>query len=259
MGPSGVGAFRDAERVGYVVPVQSHRLADVLGDWDLLESGIEESNLGIHFLGRIGFDAAGAGSVCEFDVMGNNFASCVPDTDDRPSISQGSDGGFVLAYGSDRAPVYGFRAANGALTLFGSNNPNDATAPGAFRTHFVLTRPQTARSQPAGTVLRYWDVRQNYNQAGVTPTINGVLTTAGTPGSLTITASSDTSVTRALATGSDTLLLNQPAAGLRYRAPATGVSSVFQRAIPGLDITVTLDNTAGHFYAISVGRPAATP
>jgi hypothetical protein len=259
IGSAGAGVFRDPERVGYIFPVQSHRLADVVGDWDFLESGIEETNLGRHFVGRMNFSATGAATVCEFDVMGNSFASCMPD-DETVTIAQGTDGGFVLSYGSDRSPVYGYRAPNGALTLFGSNNPNHVTEPGSFRTHFVLTRPQVARTQTVGSVVRYWEFQQLY-VANADTALNGTLSTSGTADQLSVTAASETSVTRTRASDSrvDTLALNRPITGLRFRAPVPGLASVFVRQLPGLDIGVAIDNAPAHFYVITVQqRPAAT-
>lgn len=267
MGASGAGAFGDAERVGYIFPVQSHTLAAVQGSWQFVESGIEESNLGVHFVGELNVAADGQATVCEYGVMNNDFAACTPDTDETVSLQEHAGGYFVLNYGTDSSVVYAFRAPNGSLSLFGSNNPGHLTDPGTFRTHFVMTRPQTAATQAVGTTTNYWDLVQRYIPSGTPATTNGTLTATLGADSTTVTASSETSVTRVRASDDrvDTFELNQPIAGLRYRAPVGTagqpgfVPSLYQRSVPGTELVISIDALANfHLYAISVGgRPAA--
>lgn len=258
IGPTGAGAFSDAERVGYIFPLQAHSFASVQGKWDFLESGIEETNLGVHFIGHFDIAADGKATVCEYDVMNNDFSACEPDTAEAVSLQEHTGGSFVLNYGTETSPVYGFRAPNGSLTLYGSNNPNHITDPGSFRTHFVLTRPQPATVQAVGTVTKYWDVQQTYVASGTPSTTNGTLGAGVTADSNTVTAATESTVTRTRASDGreDTLEINKPIEGLRYRAPSAAAAGIYQRFLPGLGISTAMDAApARHFYSVSVVRP----
>ena len=267
IGPSGAGAIVDNQRVGYIFPVQAHNFASVQGKWNFTESGIEETNLGVHFLGEADVAADGKVSVCEYDVMNNNFTTCEPETE-AITLQEQTGGYFVLNYGVDSSPVYGFRAPNGSLTLFGSNNPSGTETAGSFRTHFVLTRPQSLSLPAVGTVSNSWDVGQLYVAASPSTT-NGTLTTSILAESVPVTAvdASAGTVTRTRARDCrvDTLQINKPIDGLRYRAASTftdcdgkvtNISAFYSRGLPGLGMNVAVDAMPGsHFYFISVKRP----
>lgn len=217
IGPSGAGAIVDGVRTGYIFPVQAHSFASVQGKWNFVESGIEETNLGVHFMGEADVAADGKVSLCEYDVMDNNFTTCEPETD-TISLQEQTGGHFVLNYGADSSPAYGFRAPNGSLTLFGSNNPSGTETAGSFRTHFVLTRPQSVSLPAVGTVSNFWDASQRYAAASPSTT-NGTLTATIAAESITVTAvdASAGTMTRTRARDSrvDTFEINKPIEGLR--------------------------------------------
>jgi hypothetical protein len=260
IGPSGAGAIVDDLRVGYIFPVQAHSFASVQGKWNFVESGIEETNLGVHFMGEADVAADGKVSLCEYDVMNNNFTTCEAETEEAITLQEQTGGHFVLNYGVESSPVYGFRAPNGSLTLFGSNNPGGTDTAGSFRTHFVLTRPQSAVLPAVGAVSNFWDVNQRYVAAMDPTTSNGTLTATIAAESITVTAvdASAATVTRTRARDDrvDTFQINKPIDGLRYRAATTSIPAVYSRDLPGLGMNVAIDGMPNsHFYNISVKRP----
>ncbi len=185
IGPTGAGATRDAESMGFIFPVQAHSLAAVAGEWEFMESGVNEYKAGEHFVGKMTIAADGKITVCDYDVMANNFTTCEVDTDEAIKLEEQSGGYFTLNYGQSSGPVFGFRAPNGTLTLFGVND--EVNAQGQFRTLFVFTQPQTATSQPVGTVSKYWDIQQVY-KAPVSPIPDGTRVATLSSDEVTITA-----------------------------------------------------------------------
>jgi len=280
IGPSGAGVTRDAERAGFIFPVQSHTLASVTGKWEFLESGVEEAsfnNFPRHWIGEMNIAADGSTSVCDYRVPQNDFsAGCEPDTEETAAIAAQADGTFKLQYGDAATNVYGFRAPGGALTLFGTNNPTGSLAGEVLKTSFVLTRPQSPTPPAVGTISKYWDIVQN---VAVTSTgaialnsSNQIVYTAGAPArnQTVVTAATENTLTRKLtSSGSDngrvdTLTFNSPIQGMRSRPQgvdnSTGTpinySAVFIRALPGTGISVALDNRVqAHFMSYSVARP----
>lgn len=252
IGNNGAGAFREAGMVGYVFPVQSHPLSSVTTTWNFLESGLNESNAGEHFFGKFTVAADGKVTVCEHDVMNGvaNFGSCTADDAETITLAAATDGGFDLNYGGEMGRVWGYRGPNGALNLFGTNNPSGNTSSTAFRTHFVMTKPETLSLPAVGDVTSYWDLDVSFsgsltgNIARDSTTVSAV---DGAAGTFTRTRASDSRV--------DTLKANYPVAGLRFREASSGISSIYQLQIPSLGLTATIDNMPGHFYSISVRRP----
>lgn len=250
MASSGAGAIADAERVGYMFPVQAHNISAVQGKWDFIESGINEDQQGEHWIGEMTMAADGKVTVCDYDLATPSFATCPVDTEEPASIKAGTDGGFVINYGSEAMPVYGFRAPNGSLTLFGTSNPSGSDSSGILKTHIVLSRPQATPRQSVGTVVKYWDLNQGYDGSTLTATLE--------PHQLTVTEASETSVTRTRAADGrvDTFQLDKPVVGLRERTATSTVSGVYNKFFPGLGIAFAVDSMPNaHFASISVNRP----
>lgn len=255
MGPNGVGAFHMTNGSGLVFPVQSHALAAVTGDWNFLQSGINESNEGEHFFGKFTVAADGKATVCDYNVMAGNgdFGPCEPDPESG-TLTATADGGFDLAYGDTPARLFGYSAPDGTLFLFGTTNPAGSWSPPDFRTSIVLVRPQALVAPAVGTVTKYWDISSTFNgnfmqSESLTADSNTVTAVDAAAGSFTRTRASDNRV--------DTFLVNKPVQGLRYRALNGGVQSIFQLQIPSLGIALAFDNTPAptHMYSISVLRP----
>lgn len=253
IGPQGAGAFQAGDTTGYVFPVQSHTLASVVGTWNFLESGLDESSVGVHFFGKFTVNADGTTGICEYDTMSGvaNFTTCTPDTSESSSVAE-SDGSFVLQDGSFNTLIYGYRGPSGVLSLFGTNNPSGASSAPAYRTHFLLVKPQALALPAVGTATKYWDVEIRY--------LSGVLTGQPLGADSTTVVSVDAAAstfTRERLSDSrlDTFKVNYPVEGLRYREASTGISSVYQMQVPNLGLTASFDNMPGHFYTISVLRP----
>ena len=281
IGPAGAGVTRDAERAAFIFPVQAHTVASVLGDWEFLESGVEEvshGNAARHWVGQLSIAGDGKAAVCDYNVMLNDFGSgCQPDTDDPATIVGQADGTFKLQYGDGATDVYGFRAPGGALTLFGTNNAAGSLDAEVLKTSFVLTRPQTATASPVGTVSKFWDVLQSVSintstGAAILDSRSQPIYTAEAPrrNSNAVTSVTETSVTRKLTSSGDdngrvdTLTLNDPIPGLRSRPSgidtSTGssipYSAVIIRSLPGIGMSVALDMRAdAHFMSYTVTRP----
>ncbi|KQT10382.1 hypothetical protein ASG30_11105 [Ramlibacter sp. Leaf400] len=267
IGPSGAGAIRDGERIGYIFPVQAHSFASVQGKWEFLESGINETQQGEHWIGEMDIAADGKVTVCDYDVAQNNFSSCVVDTDEAASLQQSGDA-LVLNYGQTTGLVYGFRGPNGALTLFGTYNPTGNTASGFLKTNFVLTRPQRNDTQAVGSISKFWDIAQLYQPTSTSGGQPVLFAGAPARNSITVTASTETSVTRQLTSSGtdngriDTVQLNNPIPGLRSRAEGPSnlsgqtISAVYIRNLPGTNMSVAIDAMATrHFMSLTVTRP----
>ena len=252
IGPSGAGAFADEVRVGYIFPVQAHNFAAVQGKWDFIESGLNEDMAGEHWVGEMTVAGDGKVTVCDYDVMGNppSFATCAVDTAEAATLAAQSDGSLVLNYGAEVAPVFGFRAPGGSLTLFGTNNPSGNESAGVLKTHFVLSRPQATPRQSVGTVVKYWDVNQS--------TSGSLLTASVGADEITVTEAGDTFVTRTRKSDSrvDTFLLDAPVVGMRERKATGSISGVYNKFFPGLGVAFAIDAMpSAHFATISVNRP----
>lgn len=253
IGPQGAGAVHDAETVGYFFPVQSHALSSIVGTWNYLESGLNEVSAGEHWIGQFAIAADGAVALCDYNLAAgvSGFGTCTPDTETM-SIRAEADGSFTVQAGADTAKVYGYRSPNGALNLFGTSNPTGSTSTTAWRTHFVMTKPGALGLPAVGAVSKYWDLILTHNGSTLA-------TSPFTADTQTVTAvdSAASTVTRQRSSDGrvDTVKVNHPVEGLRFRAASTGISSFFQLQIPSLGISTAVDNMPGHFISIGVARP----
>jgi hypothetical protein len=254
IGPSGAGAFVSPGMTGYIFPVQSHTLAAVTGTWNFMESGLNETNAGEHFMGKFTFNADGSASVCEYDVMSTieNFTTCNPETDETVTVKAAADGSFDLLYGSDATKVYGYLSPNGALNLFGTSNPENNTSPTAFRTHFVMTRPAAIQLQELNTVNKGWDVQLRLVSGAL---VGDPLTADSVTVTAVDTSASTSQTTRASDGRVSNFNVNYPVEGVRYRPASSGIVSIYQMPMTGLGLTPLIDNAPSHLYVIGVARP----
>jgi hypothetical protein len=257
--PSGAGVVHDSRIMAYLFPVQSHSSASVQGKWEFLESGINEQQQGEHWVGEMTVAADGSVAVCDYAVMSNSFDSCPVDTEEAVTLHASGDR-FILNYGQEATQVFGFRAPNGSLTLFGTSNPLGNTAANFLKTSFVLTRPQTDVGAAVGSVSKYWDITQNF--VPPTSTTPYELNTDFATNEVTVTEASATAQTRKRTSDGriDTYQLNKPIEGMRFRAQGTSnlgqpLSAVYQRFLPGTGMSVYIDGMPGHFAGIAVSRP----
>lgn len=247
-GPGGVGAIHAADITGYLVPVQPHTLASIVGTWTFLESGLDEDNHLTHFMGRFSIAADGKSSVCEYDL--SDFSTCTVDVNE--SVQALADGGFKVVNGMDTR-FYGFRAPNGEITLFGTNNPSNSWDLGDYKTHWVMTRAPKAEVPAVGHVQKFWQLR--------VASFNGtdLVTAPLVSDSSTVTASdaSAGTFTRKQASNGqvDTWRVNHPVDGMRYRAASGSISEMHQLLLPGLGISAFLVGSATKSHGILVTQP----
>ncbi|RYF13818.1 MAG: hypothetical protein EOO30_20190 [Comamonadaceae bacterium] len=249
-GPGGVGAIHAADVIGYLVPVQPHTLASIAGAWTFLESGLDENNLIMHFMGKFTIAADGKTSLCEYDLA--NFSTCTPDVDE--SVQALADGGFKVVNDDNMdTRFYGFRAPNGEITLFGTNNPSNSWALGDYKTHWVMTKAPKAAVPDVGHVQKFWQLRVS--------AFNGsdLVTAPLVSDSSTITASDAAAgtFTRQQASNGqvDSWQVNHPVDGMRHRAGAGSVSEMHQLLLPGLGMSAFLVGSSAKSYGILVTQP----
>ena len=255
IGPQGAGAFVAPDITGYVVPVQAHALSAAVGTWNYVEAGLNESNAGENWMGKFTINADGSASACDYNVMSgsvSDFNPCVTDTAETVTARAAADGGIDLQYGTVANKVYGYKAPNGVLTLFGTSNAGGSTSPTALRTHFIMTRAQAATLPAVGTSTKNWDLQLFYS--------SGVLRTDPLiADSQTVTAvdTATGSVTRERASDGRVTVtrFNYPAEGVHHRAASSTASSIYVLPLQGLGINAVIDNMASHFYVISMQRP----
>lgn len=247
-GPGGVGIIHSVETIGYVIPVQSHTLASLTGTWTFMEGGVDEDNELTHFMGKIAIAADGKATVCEYNLP--SLSTCTVDGTDTVKVR--ADGGFTIVNddGMDTR-MYGFRAPTGEISLFGTNNPGNSSELGDYRTHWVMTRTTKVPLPAVDTVNKYWQLLvrgyngSDFNVDPVSRDSSTVIASDAAADKYTRRVASDSRV--------DSFRLNYPVEGLRYRAPAEGITEMHQLVLPGLGISPFLVNSST--YGILVTRP----
>lgn len=164
----GAGAFRvtredgSVPNFGYFFPAQTLRASALDAQLTWLKSGFIDGALG-HAWGRMTRGADGLLTVCEYDDQW----ACQPDAGARQSLRARADGGLDFIQGgvAEGAVLYGYRAPDGFLALFGSTNPA-GTNPGTSGSHFVAAPLAPAVLPEVGYVRRDWDVTLFVSQAG---------------------------------------------------------------------------------------------
>lgn len=259
MGPSGIATFTTHNftsgkySIGYLIPVQSHPVSALAGEWTYLQSGYSGPNTSfVNWLGKFDIKADGNITSCDYAYGGADFSVCTPNAATR-SVAARTDGGFDLTKnGSVVASMYGYRTPDGTLTIFATHNPNGVDDTTSMQTSMLLTQMKTLSMPAVGNVSNYWDVALTQN--------SGVRTVSVTPNSTTITAVDGDTATRTRASDGrvDTVRYNQPVAGMRYRAAGTNFGAAFQLPIRGTGfavvIPVTLGSPGQQGYTVSMNR-----
>ncbi|MBS0451560.1 MAG: hypothetical protein JSS14_09620 [Proteobacteria bacterium] len=254
MGNAGLAVYRSQnlttgrDSVGYLFPVQSHTKAEMVGEWTMLHAGFvpsEDSWSGFgHWIGKLTFGADDKIQVCDIDYR-NAPGTCVPETDANLTLSARADGGFDVN-GDPLAPqFFGYRSPSGALTVFGTTNPEGININTNDQSHFILTKHQVQAVPAVGTVSKYFDVqfiRQMVNGAWAN------VVAAPVPDATTITSVDGNTVTRERASDKrkDTVHYNQPLPGLRLRdagtnPDGTSFAAVYQFTMPGSGVNVSFN------------------
>lgn len=260
-GPQGIGTFRSRfinpdtlGVVGWIFPVQSHGVAAVTGEWDFLQSGYIPGDPVSHYAGKLAFGSDGKVGVCEYDEA---FV-CQKDDEGTMSIVAGSDGGIVLQDSlGEGAKLYAYKSPNGALTVFGTTNPEGINTMEQEQTSIVATR-LSAQTLPAlnsvskyneTQLFRFFDSGTSTYKFGTDPISSNsttVIAVDSAAGSFTRKRASDGR--------EDTQIINKPITGTRYREAGT-LPGTIQIPLAGATVIINSDPTRQHFYAIAVGRP----
>lgn len=253
-GANGVGLVSDTYTTGYIFPVQALAHSQIVGEWNFLEAGLNESDEVEKFFGKLNFAADRGVTMCEYDVEGGITSTCTPDSE-TGTIADRTDGGLLLTLGDFPAQFYGYRSPAGTLTLFGTNNPNGDSG-AVMKSHFVAFK-----NGPAVALPTVGEVRPNWNAAMRQVTSGDpVMALALTPDTSRVTAvdAANSTYSRVLDSATsttDVFKVNSPLAGMLER---TNRAQVYAWPVPGTSLTILVDTAANpnHFlYATSLPRP----
>jgi hypothetical protein len=268
IGPSGAGGYRSQNLVtgrsiiGYIFPVQAHALSAVAGEWDFLQSGFMPGDGLVQWPGKLNFAADNKVNVCDYDTSTWTCAS--DDEEDNLSITARTDGGFDLNESSlpGVANLWGYRAPNGSLAVFGTTNAAGANEPTTEQSIIVGTKLSKLALPAEGSVSKFWDMA--LSQPGNQSTR---VVTSPVKESVTVktvdTATSVVTRKRESDGREDVVRYNNPIDGVRLRDAGTWNSvpfaSVYQMPITGLGITMSVNAnphpSGNYIYNISVTRP----
>ncbi len=271
MGPHGAGTYQlrnlttAKSNVGYIFPVQAHPLSAITSTWNFQQSGYRPDDGLVQEFGKITFNSDASTVVCDHNPQ--NAWTCETDTDVTLTVAANADGGFSIKEGEvTAARLFGYRAPNGTLTLFGTTNPdglkNDETT--QVEETVIVAAKLAPLTLPAvsSDANKYWETQLTR--------INSVNSTSFDMDANTVTAVDSAAGTYSRVRTSDgrpdTLKINNPVTGLRHRDATTwnkpnagtvNISATNQMPLPGLSMTITVNhNPVGtHFYTISVARP----
>ena len=271
MGANGSGAYKarstnpaNTGTNGYIFPVQARTLADLAGSWTFLQSGFDpnpqETGL-VQWPGKIEV-SNGAATVCDYDT--STWQACVDPT--AMSLVARSDGGFDLVEGGTvGGQLYGYKAPNGAMVVFGTTNAAGVADSVTQQTSLVATKLATLPLPTVGTETKFWDV--SVSQPGNLGTRVVAAPFAETNTVLSVDTAAGTAMRKRVSDGrEDTVRFNQPLAGLRVREGGTWNGQPFAEVIQiplGIGITLSVnsdphrfDGTGAAFIQnISVLRP----
>jgi hypothetical protein len=268
IGPSGAGGYRSQNLVtgrsiiGYIFPVQAHALSAVAGEWDFLQSGFMPGDGLVQWPGKLNFAADNKVNVCDYDTSTWTCAS--DDEEDNLSITARTDGGFDLNESSlpGVANLWGYRAPNGSLAVFGTTNAAGANLPDTEQSIIVGTKLSKLALPAEGSVSKFWDM--GLSQPGNQSTR---VVTSPVKESVTVktvdTATGVVTRKRESDGREDVVRYNNPIDGVRLRDAGTWNSvpfaSVYQMPITGLGITMSVNAnphpSGNYIYNISVTRP----
>lgn len=265
MGQAGVGSYRiqnftsGSSIIGYVFPVQSHAVAALAGEWSFLQSGYMPGDGLVQAPAKLNFGSDNKVAVCDYDT---STWACVPDAEASLTVSARDDGGFDLneAAQAGVANLYGYRAANGSLTVFGTTNAAGVNTQETEQTVIVASKLAKLKLPAAGDVVKYWDL--SLTQSGSNRTVLSPAQDATTV--LTVDGATGVATRKRASDGREDLVrYNTPIDGVRARDAGSWNSvpfaSVLQMTVPGIGITVSVNNTpyptGAYIYNLSVARP----
>jgi hypothetical protein len=265
MGPSGVGTYRiqnftdNRSIIGYVFPVQSHAVAALAGEWSFLQSGYMPGDGLVHWPGKLTFGSDNKVGVCEYN---SSTWACEPDPEANLSVAARDDGGFDFNEADEPgvANVYGYRAPNGSLTVFGTTNAAGTNTNETEQSVIVASKLGKLKLPAVGDVVKYWDLSLTQNGSNRT-----VLSPAQDATTVqTVDAGTGVVTRKRTSDGREDLVrYNHPIDGVRARDAGTWNSvpfaPVLQMPLTGVGITLSVNTvpypTGAYIYNLSVSRP----
>jgi len=270
-GSAGVGAWRTGTApadsnigIGFIFPVQAHPLSVLEGEWALVSSGKADDHARSS-LEKMTLDSAGAVSAeCLYDPSTSECEPIEYDEGDDTGFVEAENGTFGLANSDLLWRIYPYKASNGTLVLFGASDP-DRTLETTRRQILVAGKVKPLSLPQPGQATRYWDIDivkdplsyESYTSSGPTARATSVTAVDAAAGTFTRERESDGRI--------DTLEINQPITGLRYRAPSTWnhptegtltLPPIFQLPLDDLGMFITASaDPESYSFAISVLRP----
>lgn len=252
---SGVALIRYAVGSGktgiaLIIPEQTLPVSVVAGTWNEIGFGRDTSSAPF----------AGWSAQSTLDSAGNftRNLDCgtglgVTCTDDilPTQLKVNGDGGFDTTYQGSASRLFAFRTATGGTMIVGTSPDGSNLS--------VLTKVGSLSLLTVGTVSRYWNM--SFNSTGYQGSFISETTT--------ITANNAAANTYTRSHASDghqeTLTINQPKDGMRYRPAAiatnssggmVNVSAAVLMRISDTGLTVARNVTSGqNFFAMSIDRP----
>jgi hypothetical protein len=272
IGHSGAGAYRSQNlttgksSIGYIFPVQGHPTSALSGNWTFLQSGYLPGEPVQHLPFKLTINTDNQATVCDYVIPMTADAVCETESQAQVTLASNPNGGFnvidasVLENDGVVANIYGYRAPNGSLTLFGTTNPSGANSNDIEQTSFVGAKLQPLALPAVGAVSKFWDLSFSRTRVDNVNVNTTAPISKGTKVVTEVDASTGT-VSRVPEgeTSGDTLVFNRPLDGMRLRAPTNTSAGVLQIPLPGLGMTATVNSAPStsslHFYFISVNRP----
>lgn len=244
------GAGGGKTGIALIMPEQTLPVSVLAGSWNQIGFGQESSSEPFGgWSTQVVLDSSG-NVTSNLDCGSGLGVTCTNDTPPT-QLKANSDGGFDSSYQGEPMRVFAFRTA-GAHTLMVSTTPDGS--------NFSVSTQVSSLTLPAvGLVTRYWNMSVNStgyqgNFVSETTTVTANNTAANT---YTRSHASDGHL--------ETLTINQPKDGMRYRPAATATNSsggtvnvsaaVLMRA-GDTGLTVARNVTSGqNFFAMSIDRP----
>jgi hypothetical protein len=239
---SGIGVRRTQITGGIdtavFLPEQTLALADLAGTWNALRFtrtsvvasyGADQSVFTLDAAGRFS-----NGQNC-FDL-----AACMAWTTPYGDLTAAADGGFTFTTSGATVRVYGYKAHDGRIVLFG-------LLPQAMG-FFVAAKQATLTLPGVGDTSNVWDYTvSSTGYAGVLNTVPTIVTAVNpaAPGSYTRRRTTDNRI--------DGFTLNTPRTGLRYRAAGSSAATTGTVSFGGI-VVMPLGASIGITPYISVAQ-----
>jgi len=236
--------------IALIIPEQTLPVSAVAGTWNEIGFGRDTSSAPFEgWSAQSTLDSAG-NFTSNLDCGSGLGVTC---TDDilPTQLKVNNDGGFDTTYQGSTTRIFAFRTASGSTMLVGTSPDGSNLS--------VLSKVSSLTLPTVGAVTRYWNM--SVNSTGYQGSFISETTT--------ITANNAAANTYTRSHASDgheeTLTINQPKDGMRYRPAAiatnsgggtVNVSAAVLMRVGDTGFTVARNVTSGqNFFAMSIDRP----